>query len=153
MALKVEQSTSTTTNDLLHFTGKYSANEKLRIQNADFKRKLFFRRQSTIRDARWNVKCSDFAQKTHNPIRAIVDGMSIKPNPDKRMIALSIGELVFVVDFFLNMKKIGPFPIFTIYILVIYTEFFSHKKLHLTLWPPRNNNYYFSIYIKLTHFS
>lgn len=88
MATKVEQ----TTNDLLHFSGKYSSNEKLRL-NADFKRKLFFRRTSTLRDGRWNVKCSEFAKKTHNPIRAIVDGMSIEPNPEKMMIALSIGEL------------------------------------------------------------
>lgn len=76
------------TNDLLYFAGKYSASEKLRVN----KRKLFFRRQSTIRDARWNVHCSEFAKKTHNPIRAIVDGMTITPNPDKKMIALSIGE-------------------------------------------------------------
>jgi tyrosine aminotransferase len=39
------------------------------------------------------VNCSEFAKKTHNPIRAIVDGMAIVPNPEKRMIALSIGEL------------------------------------------------------------
>jgi hypothetical protein len=88
MATKIEQ----TTNDLLHFSGKYGSNEKLRF-NAEYKRKLFFRRTSTLRDARWNVNCSEFAKKTHNPIRAIVDGMAIVPNPEKRMIALSIGEL------------------------------------------------------------
>lgn len=88
MATRVEQ----TTNDLLYFTGRFNSSEKVRF-NADYKRKLFFRRQSTVRDARWNVNCSDFAKKTHNPIRAIVDGMTIQPNPDKRMIALSIGEL------------------------------------------------------------
>lgn len=87
MATKVEQ----TTNDLLHFSGKFATNEKLRF-NGDFKRKLFLRRQSTLRDGRWNVTCSEFAKKTHNPIRAIVDGMSIQPNPDKAMIALSIGK-------------------------------------------------------------
>jgi hypothetical protein len=85
MATKVEQ----TTNEVLHFIGHFSATEKPRP--IDNKRKLL-RRQSTVRDLRWNVKISDFAKKTHNPIRAIVDGMTIVPNPDKRMIALSIGE-------------------------------------------------------------
>ena len=87
MATKVEQ----TTNEVLHFIGNFNAKEKNRL-NTEFKRKLL-RRQSTVRDLKWNVKCSDFALKTHNPIRAIVDGMKIEPNPDKRMIALSIGQL------------------------------------------------------------
>lgn len=39
----------------------------------------------------WNVKMSDFARYTHNPIRAIVEGMKIEPNPEKQLIALSIG--------------------------------------------------------------
>jgi hypothetical protein len=87
MATKVEQ----TTNEVLHFIGNFNSNEKFRL-NADLKRKLF-RRTSTIRDdVRWNVEVSDFAKKTHNPIRAIVDGMEIVPNPEKRMIALSIGK-------------------------------------------------------------
>ncbi len=93
MATKVEQKASISTNDLLHLTGKYNSNERLRF-NADFKRKLLFRRQSTLRDANWNINCSDFAKRTHNPIRAIVDGMEIKPNPEKQMIALSIGEFL-----------------------------------------------------------
>lgn len=33
------------------------------------------------------------SNKTFNPIRAIVDNMKVKPNPNKTMIALSIGEL------------------------------------------------------------
>lgn len=32
------------------------------------------------------------ANNTLNPIRAIVDGMKLTPNPEKAMIALSIGE-------------------------------------------------------------
>jgi len=31
------------------------------------------------------------AKHTDNPIRKIVDGMKLTPNPDKDMIALSIG--------------------------------------------------------------
>lgn len=42
--------------------------------------------------AKWNVPVSDFAQLTHNPIRAIVEGLKIVPNPEKPLIALSIGD-------------------------------------------------------------
>uniref|UniRef100_A0A182KC84 Tyrosine aminotransferase n=1 Tax=Anopheles christyi TaxID=43041 RepID=A0A182KC84_9DIPT len=41
---------------------------------------------------RWNVAISDFASLTHNPIRAIVEGLNIQPNPNKPLIALSIGD-------------------------------------------------------------
>lgn len=44
------------------------------------------------RRQRWEVKPSEMANNTLNPIRAIVDGMKITPNPDKPMIALSIGK-------------------------------------------------------------
>lgn len=40
----------------------------------------------------WNVEASDIARNTFNPIRSIVDGMKLTPNPDKPMIALSIGK-------------------------------------------------------------
>jgi hypothetical protein len=43
------------------------------------------------RPKKWDIKITEFARKTHNPIRAIVEGMKIEPNPDKQMIALSIG--------------------------------------------------------------
>ncbi|MEJ1276057.1 tyrosine aminotransferase [Cricetulus griseus] len=44
------------------------------------------------RRARWNVKPSDMSNKTFNPIRAIVDNMKVKPNPNKTVISLSIGD-------------------------------------------------------------
>lgn len=44
------------------------------------------------RKARWNVKPSDMSNKTFNPIRAIVDNMKVKPNPNKTVISLSIGD-------------------------------------------------------------
>ncbi|CAG5958381.1 unnamed protein product [Menidia menidia] len=44
------------------------------------------------RRQRWEVKASEMAKNTLNPIRAIVDGMKLTPNPDKPMIALSIGD-------------------------------------------------------------
>ncbi|XP_048828321.1 tyrosine aminotransferase [Brienomyrus brachyistius] len=45
-----------------------------------------------IRKKRWNIRASAMSKNTLNPIRAIVDGMKITPNPDKPMIALSIGD-------------------------------------------------------------
>lgn len=42
---------------------------------------------------RWDVRASDFARNTFNPIRSIVDGMKLTPNPRKQMISLSLGEL------------------------------------------------------------
>uniref|UniRef100_A0A8C4HEM7 Tyrosine aminotransferase n=1 Tax=Dicentrarchus labrax TaxID=13489 RepID=A0A8C4HEM7_DICLA len=44
------------------------------------------------RRQRWEVKPSEMANNTLNPIRAIVDGMKLTPNPDKPMIALSIAS-------------------------------------------------------------
>lgn len=44
------------------------------------------------RRLRWDVKPSEMANNTLNPIRAIVDGMKLTPNPEKPMIALSIGK-------------------------------------------------------------
>ncbi|EDL11445.1 tyrosine aminotransferase, isoform CRA_c [Mus musculus] len=44
------------------------------------------------RKARWNVRPSDMSNKTFNPIRAIVDNMKVKPNPNKTVISLSIGD-------------------------------------------------------------
>jgi tyrosine aminotransferase len=40
----------------------------------------------------WRVKASVVARKTINPIRDLVDTMEITPNPDKKMISLSIGD-------------------------------------------------------------
>ncbi|XP_012286890.1 tyrosine aminotransferase [Orussus abietinus] len=41
---------------------------------------------------RWLVQASEIARRTHNPIRAIVDNIVAEPNPNKAMIALSIGD-------------------------------------------------------------
>ncbi|GIY31821.1 tyrosine aminotransferase [Caerostris extrusa] len=40
----------------------------------------------------WNVKPSKIAANTVNPIRSIVDNLHINPNPDKKVISLSIGD-------------------------------------------------------------
>ncbi|KAM4834038.1 tyrosine aminotransferase isoform 1-T3 [Thomomys bottae] len=44
------------------------------------------------RKSRWSVRPSDMANKTFNPIRAIVDSVKVEPNPNKAMISLSIGD-------------------------------------------------------------
>ncbi|XP_012226031.1 tyrosine aminotransferase [Linepithema humile] len=40
----------------------------------------------------WNVCASNIAKRTHNPIRSIVENIVVEPNPNKPMIALSIGD-------------------------------------------------------------
>ena len=40
----------------------------------------------------WDIKASTMAKKTLNPIRRIVDGMKLTPNPEKEMISVSIGD-------------------------------------------------------------
>lgn len=42
----------------------------------------------------WNVRPSDFALNTTNPIRAIIENLDIEPNPEKQFIPLSVGEYV-----------------------------------------------------------
>ncbi|XP_011672090.2 tyrosine aminotransferase [Strongylocentrotus purpuratus] len=41
---------------------------------------------------RWDTRASEASLRTINPIRGIVDGMKLEPNPDKDIIALSIGD-------------------------------------------------------------
>ena len=43
--------------------------------------------------AKWSVSASEMSMRTHNPIRAVVDSMKLDPNPDKEVIALSIGKV------------------------------------------------------------
>lgn len=46
------------------------------------------------------MTASDLARNTFNPIRTVVESMKLTPNPEKPMIALSIGELKeFIVKF------------------------------------------------------
>lgn len=53
----------------------------------------FSERMSTAKRRRWHIPASVTATTTFNPIRSIVDRMKITPNPEKQMIALSIGKL------------------------------------------------------------
>ncbi len=47
--------------------------------------------------SKWSVSASDMAMRTYNPIRTVVDSMNLKPNPDKEVIALSIGKSNFIL--------------------------------------------------------
>ena len=38
------------------------------------------------------IQASDMAHKTFNPIRNILETMTLTPNPGKKMISLSIGD-------------------------------------------------------------
>lgn len=40
----------------------------------------------------WHVSASDFTKKCRNPIRLLVENMNLTPNPNKPMIALSVGD-------------------------------------------------------------
>ena len=40
----------------------------------------------------WKVNSSELARNTFNPIRNILETMDMKPNPEKSMISLSIGD-------------------------------------------------------------
>ena len=48
--------------------------------------------RKNIRREEWKVRASIVAKNTFNPIRNILETMSIAPNPDKKMISLSIGD-------------------------------------------------------------
>lgn len=39
----------------------------------------------------WDIRISPFARLTINPIRCIVEGLKLEPNPDKSFIPLSLG--------------------------------------------------------------
>ncbi|XP_031634159.1 tyrosine aminotransferase [Contarinia nasturtii] len=45
-----------------------------------------------IKKREWNVKSSEFANLTTNPIRAIVEHLNVQPNPNKAFIPLSVGD-------------------------------------------------------------
>uniref|UniRef100_A0A4W5JRR5 Tyrosine aminotransferase n=1 Tax=Hucho hucho TaxID=62062 RepID=A0A4W5JRR5_9TELE len=53
---------------------------------------IIYKSKQKSRRQRWNVRPSEMSINTLNPIRAIVDGMKLTPNPEKPMIALSIGD-------------------------------------------------------------
>ena len=47
---------------------------------------------SSSGEKEWLVRASDAGGRTKNPLRAIVDQGKTVPNPDKKTIALSIGD-------------------------------------------------------------
>uniref|UniRef100_A0A6Q2WWC1 Tyrosine aminotransferase n=1 Tax=Esox lucius TaxID=8010 RepID=A0A6Q2WWC1_ESOLU len=61
------------------------------IQHKTVKDIVYPTKQKSRRQ-RWNIRASKMSINTLNPIRSIVDGMKLTPNPEKPMIALSIGD-------------------------------------------------------------
>lgn len=62
----------------------------------------------------WDIGISPFARLTINPIRCIVEGLKLEPNPDKSFIPLSLGKFCGILlnwvkeafDFFVISKLI-----------------------------------------------
>ena len=57
----------------------------------DFVENIIIERKNASREE-WKVRASIVAKNTFNPIRNILETMSIDPNPEKKMISLSIGD-------------------------------------------------------------
>ena len=70
-----------------------SAEEEAKVQEA-VERKVVeaTMERKNIRREEWKVRASIVAKNTFNPIRNILETMSIAPNPEKKMISLSIGD-------------------------------------------------------------
>ena len=70
-----------------------AAEEEAKVQEA-VERKVVeaTMERKNIRREEWKVRASIVAKNTFNPIRNILETMSIAPNPDKKMISLSIGD-------------------------------------------------------------
>ena len=56
-------------------------------------RKMIMKDVSPPVQGNWCIQASSFAINSINPIRQIVENLNVSPNPDKKLIPLSIGEL------------------------------------------------------------
>jgi len=64
----------------------------LEMDEIDFQLLDKMAQEPMSRRREWKVEPSHLARHTKNQIRAIVEGMMVEPNPEKQMIALSIGD-------------------------------------------------------------
>ena len=64
--------------------------DKGELQVSDLKMPVL--ESKNIHREEWRVNASIVAKNTFNPIRNILETMSIAPNPEKKMISLSIGD-------------------------------------------------------------
>lgn len=62
----------------------------------------------------WNIQASSLSMNSVNVIRNIVEHMDIKPNPEKKMIPLSIGKFFFFLNYDLIIFLIND----SLYILI-----------------------------------
>lgn len=44
----------------------------------------------------WDVRASALARNTRNLIRDVIENLQVEPNPEKQLIALSIGESLVI---------------------------------------------------------
>ncbi|XP_052856368.1 tyrosine aminotransferase [Drosophila gunungcola] len=67
---------------------------ELQLQSQEIREKDLHLMASTSKRGRsgWQIKASKLSNNTHNRIRNIVESLKIKPNPEKPMIPLSIGD-------------------------------------------------------------
>eukprot|EP00178_Gracilaria_changii_P019057 TRINITY_DN554_c0_g1_i1.p1 TRINITY_DN554_c0_g1~~TRINITY_DN554_c0_g1_i1.p1 ORF type:complete len:849 (+),score=135.63 TRINITY_DN554_c0_g1_i1:1312-3858(+) len=57
----------------------------------------------------WNVHASDRSLRTINPIRNLVQNIDVKPNPDKELIRLSVGDPTVYGNLKVSEKAIAQF--------------------------------------------
>ena len=61
------------------------------INNNSYSDDILIERKNRRREE-WRVNASIVAKNTFNPIRDLLETMTIVPNPEKKMISLSIGD-------------------------------------------------------------
>eukprot|EP00177_Eucheuma_denticulatum_P007079 GFKZ01012876.1.p1 GENE.GFKZ01012876.1~~GFKZ01012876.1.p1 ORF type:complete len:891 (-),score=105.03 GFKZ01012876.1:113-2785(-) len=57
----------------------------------------------------WNVRASDRSLRTVNPIRNLVQNIDVRPNPDKDMISLSVGDPTVYGNLNVSKKAVERF--------------------------------------------
>ena len=62
-----------------------------KVTNGSYSDEILIERKNRRREE-WRVTASIVAKNTFNPIRDLLETMTIVPNPEKKMISLSIGD-------------------------------------------------------------
>lgn len=64
-------------------------------EGAFYTRELVSMSRRLPRRQDWEVRASTLARNTHNLIRGIVENLQVEPNPEKPLIALSVGKYIY----------------------------------------------------------
>lgn len=81
----------------------------------------------------WDIPISSFARLTINPIRCIVEGLKLEPNPDKSFIPLSLGKSrikIYILSYVNRLSLISRSSAIRIFIFreaLISLENFYHR--------------------------